>query len=53
MQELMKVHGGGAGEAPSMESMMMMGKMLLEEPKMKELIMKLLPRLLHQGSLDM
>lgn len=45
--------GGGPAEAPTMESMMAIAKMLLEEPKMKEVIVKLLPRLLHQGCLDL
>lgn len=45
----MAAQGGGA---PTIESMMMMGKQLLEAPEIKEVLFKLLPKLMYQGSLD-
>lgn len=51
MQELMAAQAASGGP-PTLEGMMMVAKVLLEEPVIKDVIMKLLPKLMYLGCLD-
>lgn len=51
--DMEQVAAATQGGAPTVEMLLEMGKMLLEQPHIKSVIMKLLPKLLYQGCLDL